>query len=217
MTQKHIEMITSWDDITIEVYDKIYSYIKELSPEDVIEADMKTLSVLADMPIEEVKQLDMSTWNMLKQKMKFLNDMPKINMPPTELNLNGNKYNVMVGPKHWILGQFIDYTQLSQQQNLDKRVARYIACFVVPEGKKYAEDYDVEEVVNDLYSNLPVVEALSLSNFFMIIFRSYAKAILHYSEKKVKRLKGIPKQEKQRMIAELRRVTLLMPSGGHSE
>ena len=106
-------------------------------------------------------------------------------------------------PASWTAGQFLDYKVLAGE-DIDKQAARLIACFVYPEGAAYNDgSYDVEDVVNDINEYMTVSEVTGFTDFFMLQYTAYARALLAYSERKIKRLKGISKQDKKKLLEQM--------------
>jgi hydroxymethylpyrimidine/phosphomethylpyrimidine kinase len=89
---------------------------------------------------------------------------------------------------------------------------------LIPKGKKYGEDYNIDDTINDIGEYLSIVDANSILFFFAILFQSLTKVTLNYSIKEMKKLKKkmtnkeeIEKLEK--VIKEMEKAKVLAKSG----
>ena len=90
--------------------------------------------------------------------------------------------------------QYIDFQSYSK----DSDYSKMLSVFLVPKGKKYGEGYDALEVINDV-STMPVGEVLGLMGFFIILYRSWSRALLKYSSRI---LRKAAKREKNQELME---------------
>ena len=59
-------------------------------------------------------------------------------------------------------------------------LADNLSTFVIPKGKKYGEDYDVVQVIQDFNKYLDISTAISLQNFFIKKLLQSTKDTLRY-------------------------------------
>lgn len=207
--EKDIKIATSWSDVTLEQYDRL-SEIKIESEEDII----KVLGVLTDLSYNELENLDLNTLNLLCSKIKFLNEEAKPCIPTDKLEIAGRKFNVTLAAQNMKAGQFLSYKQLINV-DIDKKIARLMACFMIPEGHAFNDGYDTEELITFIYKNMTMVEALSYSNFFIVVFRAYADSMIRYLQKSLKKEKN--QELKEQMTIQLEAIKALIALTGHSE
>ena len=184
MKELNINIPSSWDEITLEMFDSLTP--SESNP---YEKTVEILNVLTGLSKEEINKLPATFLESsgLLEKIKFLQQEPRKKMPQEIFKTPTTKYHVNVYPGKWTAAQYLDYnTTISN--NVTKKMARLIACFTVPDGKKYGEDYDFERVVDDIYENMPVTLAMGYASFFQLQLTSFAKALSAYSDRKKKRL-----------------------------
>ena len=208
-----IRVPTSWNEVTLKQFDKILeiSNNKDLT---IAEREIRLIAALTDTDISVIQYLDAPSFQNISNKLSFLNTKPEKRVPVDSFVLNGKDYHADLAPASWTAGQFLDYKVLAGE-DIDKKAARLIACFVYPEGAAYNDgSYDVEDVVNDINEYMTVSEVTGFTDFFMLQYAAYAKALLAYSERKIKRLKGISKQDKKKLLEQMRKQRDLIKNFG---
>lgn len=180
MKEFSVSIPDSWDDISVRIFTEMAA-MKGNPFENMI----KVISLLTGIEESEVKSWPVVALETsdIKQKMAFLAKEPVKRLPSEKLVLNSRRYRVNLYPATWTAAQYLDYSTVLSDES-DKRIARLIACFCVPEGKKYGEDYDFEQVVEDINDFMPITVALGYTSFFQLLLESYTKAIQRYTLKK---------------------------------
>ena len=81
-----------------------------------------------------------------------------------------------------------------------------LSIFLVPEGKKYNTDYDIDEVKKDL-EEFNVEDAMSVCDFFTSLFQVLYRRALKQAQKALKkaRKEGIATTEAEKAIKGLLR------------
>lgn len=206
----------NWKDITINVYQKLQNLNLNRSSDiiDEIDDNVKILSILCDVDEDTIADLEVSEYKTLVSQCAFLNEMPKVNIKD-EYWINDKLYQVQYGVQNMTMAQYIDYqTYLKDSSKYTKEM---VSCFVFPKGKKYGEDYDLNETIEDIGNYFSIVDALSVCFFFTMLFRSLTTATLGCLIKKMKRGKKKMNKEQQvqiqRAIDELNKVIHLVKSG----
>lgn len=209
----NIEVPTSWNEVTLKQFDKILeiSNNKDLT---IAEREIRLIATLTNTDISVIQYLDAPSFQNISNKLSFLNTKPEKRVPVDSFVLNGKDYHADLTPVNWTAGQFLDYKVLAGE-DIDKKAARLIACFVYPEGAAYNDgSYDVEDVVNDINEYMTVSEVTGFTDFFMLQYTAYAKALLAYSERKIKRSKAISKQDKKKILEQMSKSKDLIKSFG---
>ena len=101
--------------------------------------------------------------------------------------LGGRAFTVTPEVNKMQTQQYIDY------QTVTKDVAKrseMMAVLLVPEGKKYTDDYDFEEVRQIIADHLTVAEAKAIDAFFMRRSVRSMRSTLTFSEGSLKTLKA---------------------------
>lgn len=173
-----------WEDITLADMEKITDLQSVKMPDE--EKMMDLISILTGINGDELAEIPMTDIITLSAELNFLaQPIPKKVVNPKP-EICGRKFYHILNPEQILAGQFLDYKIILEQEHIDRKLARLIACFTIPEGHTYNDGYDTDELVDFLNENLSVVEGQSLVNFFTIQFNAYSAAILTSSIKKLK-------------------------------
>ena len=209
----NIEVPTSWNEVKLKQFDKILE-IRNNKDLTIAEREIRLIATLTNTDISVIQYLDAPSFQNISNKLSFLNTKPEKKVPVDSFVLNGKDYHADLTPVNWTAGQFLDYKVLAGE-DIDKKAARLIACFVYPEGAAYNDgSYDVEDVVNDINEYMTVSEVTGFTDFFMLQYTAYAKALLAYSERKIKRSKAISKQDKKKILEQMNKSKDLIKSFG---
>lgn len=215
-TGKIINVPTSWSEISLETMDKIAeisnnsTYTDEQRETDII----KLLTGITD---DEIDNMNIVDYQKILNSLKFLNQPISKVLPQASIELNNKTYSVLLYPSRMTAAQFLDYKTI-MASDMNHKTARLIACFVVPEGSKYADDsYNPDDVVNDIYKYMSIEYAYGLTFFFEIQYRAFATGILAYSIQEIKKDKEMPQEMKSQVLKKLQEVKAIMKNGGFTE
>lgn len=165
------EILTKTEDET----ERLLSIAELIFGEDVVNLPIVEFK-------EKVKQLD------------FLKEpIPEVT-PPKKIEVNGKKYFVDCLLGNITTAQYIDFTNHSKTGD----VSKILSVFIIPDGHKYNDGYDMLQVFNDI-NDLPVPVINSLAFFFKRQLETFIRIFQSYSIKKIKKMK-IPKEMKENMI-----------------
>lgn len=191
----------NWQEITIEIYDKIRDLDVDIkSEEEALDVNVKLLSILCDVSEDEIINLPLTEFTILVGKTEFLKEMPVRTVEQYYEIGKGRVYEVQMNLREMTTAQFIDFQTLIKNQ--EKNTANILACFMLPKGKKYAEDYDVIEVAEYLYKNMSIATARSVMFFFILQYQTLQKVMLNYSIKELKKSLKREKNEEMKMKLE---------------
>lgn len=208
----------NWNDITIGVYKELNEILKFERTDDEIMDEVNLsialLSTLCDADEDEVASLTINDFKALAAQCAFLNEMPKVRIKD-KYTINGKEYRVQYNVQDMTMAQYIDYQTFVKER--DKYLSNIIACFLIPKGKKYGDDYNLQEVVDDIEQYFSIVDAHSVCFFFMMLFQSLTKTMLTFLVKKMKKgMKKMTQEEKektQEAIDHLNKVISLVKNG----
>lgn len=145
---------------------------------------------------EDVTDLPLAEFNGCVKALDFLkDDIPSRSVPPKKLVLNGRKYytDCLIG--NISTAQYIDFTNYNKAEaSMDK----IISVFIIPEGHKYNDGYDMLQVINDVGS-MPVPTAASIAFFFGRQFSTFMRIFQSYSTKAIEET-DLPKEVKKNLI-----------------
>ena len=210
----------NWKEISINTFKKLQDVLKDVIITDDatlnnLNSNIAMLSVLCDVDEDTIASLSTSEFVKLVNDSNFLSDMPKVKITDTYV-INGKVYKVFLSLKNMSVAQYIDFQTF--YKDYDKYTRELLACFLIPEGKRYGEDYDIAEVITDIGNHMSIVDAHSILFFFVILYQSLTKTILNYSIKNMKKMMRKEKNKEQRMkmeqaIMEMKKARDLVANG----
>lgn len=193
--------IKSWRECPISTFFQIQDIMKD---ESLLEYDKEVMliSLLCDCPEEDIWQLNINDLHQLQQQKLWLdefniNDKVKLD----KIKLNNKEYKVIVNLVDMNVAQYIDFqTFWAKRDNLEDNIGNILACFIIPKGKKYADGYDIKEVVDDIYNYLDIMTAEEMLYFFLKQSLDSTILMLAYLNLEMKRLKKKSPSEKTLML-----------------
>lgn len=202
-------MIDNYNSLTIKKYLDIKEVL-EMNTEE-IDKQVSLIAILNDMDENDVYNLPLPEFQELNEKTAFLNELPQTrNYPKTKYKLGGLELETVLDMRDVTAGQYIDYQTFVKDS--DKYLVELLSVFLVPKGKKYNDGYDILEVQNAIRENLSILEAISLSAFFLILCESLIKATVHSSIKKLKRM--MRKEKDKKIKAEYQKAITALEQNG---
>lgn len=193
----------SWKDINVNTFIRLKSEWQNFETTgdkvmDELNSSIILLSILCDATEDEITNLSKSEFITLLHQTGFINDMPKAKIQDKYV-INGKKYKVFLTLQDMSISQYIDFQTFYKEQ--DKYFKELIACFLIPDGKKYGE-YNINEVIDDIGNHMTIVDAHSILFFFVLLYQSLTKVILNYSIKDMKKMMKKEKDKEQKMKME---------------
>ena len=187
MTMKKEKNMT-WYDVTLYQFNEIEKAVK-------IEDDTERVFRLAEIVYgEDVTNLPLKEFNEKVKQLVFLKDEIPNKIPPKKIEVNGRKYFLDCLLGNITTAQYVDFTNQSTTGDLSKM----LSVFVIPEGHKYNDGYDMLQVMDDINS-LPIPIVNSIAFFFGRQFSVFMKIFQRYSIKQIKKT-NLPKEAKENMI-----------------
>ena len=187
-------MIDNYNDLTIGKYQEIQAVLNgEIVDE--YATNIQLVSILSDMTEDEVGSMGLTEYKALNQKLVFLTEMPVQKMVADKYKIGGFELDTMLAVDKMTVSQYVDYQTFIKEP--DKYLVELLSIFLIPKGKKYNEGYDIIEVQKAIRDNLSIVDAMSLSAFFLLWYQSLTKATLTCLTKKLKKMKRKMKDKEE--------------------
>lgn len=199
-----------WNSITLKQYNQLKEILldPEFTDEDRV---IYQIQILFD--IDPLK-LSVSELKYYITQMSFLSkDIPKMKIK-NSYQLGKNRYKLDKRLEKFTVAQFLDWRNLIQNGGTDTdNYANLLSVFFIPEDKKeYNEDYDIQEVKNDISEYLTIPDAMSISSFFLTFRKALLVRSLLYSKRLTLKTK-IPLQKKREVRREYRKAILKVITG----
>ena len=84
---------------------------------------------------------------------------------PKTIKIADNVYSVVDDVSKFTVAQYVDFQHFIKSG--DEAIAELLSTFIIPKGKKYNEDYEIDEVIKTFNERLPIGTAFSLRFFFV--------------------------------------------------
>lgn len=160
----------NWSDITIAKNKAIMAlYDKYRDVDDDIMFLYELTAVAYGKPIEWIEEMKISEANEYANSLAFINQRPKVRVAKQSYTLNGHKYNVTYNMTALSTSQYIDFQGIADQSK--DMPAEFLSTLLIPDGHKYNDGYDIEQVVYDIENYMNVEDCFALTAFFFTLFR----------------------------------------------
>lgn len=156
----------TWKDINIKTFKKINKIIKDTNLTDV-EKEISLISILFNIDEDELYDMDLHTLKTYSTQIAFIEEFnPDYGKCPKIERIGDIEISVDYNLSHFTVAQYIDFMANIQSKEAD--IARLLACILIPKGKKYNTDYDLEAFINQIEINLNIYDAESMLFFYII-------------------------------------------------
>lgn len=187
-------MIDNYNDLTVGKYQEIMLLLNG-APMDELTMQTSLIAILSDEDEDDILNLPLSEYNKMVQGTAFLSEEPKKRIVATKYILGDMELETMLNMKDMTAGQYIDYQTFIKDP--DKYLVEMLSVFLIPKGKKYNDGYDILEVHNAIREHLSIVDALSMSAFFLLLSQVLIKTTLTSLTSKVKKMKKKSKNQQE--------------------
>ena len=151
-----------WSDVTIGEYERIVDIIK--GTDDEIERLTGVISVLSGVDENEIADMPIAEIARIGKKLDFLNSFD-FNKNTTYKSLVIDGETLVLAVKDMSVAQYVDFQATWSAETKD--LARIISICYVPKGKKYNQDYDIEELIKKIRNNVSIDKANSIGFFLL--------------------------------------------------
>lgn len=194
----------NWNDISIKQYNDIKNlYLDtELSDEDRL---ILQINILFNVDALKLKTNELHKYI---NDMKFLGSkIPKMKLKK-EYQLGNNVYTLKKELKDVTVAQWIDWQNFLKDGSDTDNYANLLSVFFFPKGEtEYGENYDIEQVRQDINNHLSIAEAISISSFFLTYRKKLLLLFLLYTRKQT--LKApLTKEQRKKVKREMRKLII---------
>ena len=175
-----------WNNISLAKFVEI----SKLDTKDELEYTSNLIKIVFD--IADPLSLTIPEFKKYVAELDFIKYEPKLPKLQLIYNINGRKY-VFKGNVFTITAaQFYDWRGFVKQKPID--YAQCMSVFFVPEGHKYNDGYDMEEVISDI-NDMPCTDALKMFDFFVQGLQVSHTILLDYLKREFKKMTLQPEQK----------------------
>lgn len=216
-----VKLKTSWDNVTLGEYQN-FCKIKPYEMEDNWDLYATYLSVFSDKDYMFWINADYDDFMSAKSLIAFADSPPQPNEIRHIYEVAGVKYNIAKSipslkkcPISELKGlQMISLqecsltnSELSYEEIIDNLHIQ-LSLMMIPEGMEYGKDgYSISENAEHLQNNLHICDALSVANFFLLLYKGLTAGLKTSLEKKIKRLMKMDnKSDQMELLMEMKKL-----------
>ena len=192
-----IKIKTSWESITYAEFEQLMQIADADIPEQYKTSHL--ISVLTGEDINTIEELPIKTYLQLANVLSFMNEQPKDIPHKDEYVVNGRKYLVQAEVDKICTAQFLDYTNYSKEEKVSN--IKLASCFLVPEGHKYGDGYDLKQVWFDI-GRMNFMDLKALAFFLQLQYATYLLISTDFTDQRMKKM-GISKKKRREVITHL--------------
>ena len=180
---KTYDFPTSWDEITVEQFMRIYK-VSDNKYEGIL-GSVKMLSAISNIEEEVLMMMDINDFKSLSSKLDFISsEIPKQEVEHIEVG--GEKYYLYSEFSKFTTGEIITIELLLEQGsgNIFPIISDLLCVFL----RKKKEDGTFEKfntnfmTRKELFNNVPISQIFHIFSFFLPISHSSSKNIVDYLE-----------------------------------
>lgn len=188
----------SWKDVTIDEY---FDLCERLSDDTLTDYEKIIIKIafITGKSEDEIWNLSWYDFRNLQVESLWMEEFQlKENVKFKSIEINGEKYSIDTNLQNFTVAQYIDFQTFFPKRKKNERViGNILACFIIPKGKKYAEGYDIQELVENINSNLDIMTANEIMFFFLKQYLISIRATANYFNWILKRMKKKSKNSQE--------------------
>lgn len=189
-----------WENISIDKYYCIKDILDDEEDDDITK-NVKLVAVMLDKDDQEVWDMDMGQVGDYISRLQFLGkfDMPK--HPNMKIKLPGYDLTVIRDLTKINVAQYVDFQNFVKLP-LRESMEKILSIFLIPDGCKYNDGYDIIDLQKVIRENLSFRVAEGLLGFFM---EKYGRLLIHslvYCRKQVRKTKDPEMMERLKKTEE---------------
>lgn len=191
----------NWLTITLGQYMELMELIK--ASEELKESKLTDMDIMFEIVRclygDEAEDLTLPEYTKLLASLSFLGEsIPKISVKKF-YELGGKKYICNMDLSKVIGNQYIDYMNYIRQEKGNENLSKLVSVFLIPEGCKYNEGYDINEVINLIEDEMKIIDVNAIAFFLPNFLNTYMLVTLKSS---LLTMKKMMKKEKDQMKKE---------------
>lgn len=186
-------MIDNYNQVSVGLYAKLVA----LAEGGRDEADLEAVALLSGKSTDELLQMPIPDYTVLRAKAAFLYYEPTKHPLRDAYQCGPYKLVLVKDERKLTTAQYCDFQEYSKQEG--DHLPEMLSVFLIPEGCTYNEGYDILDVQAAIRDNLCFLDAYAVADFFVTRLAALTLASLTYSAKTASRLKDRMRRKILRM------------------
>lgn len=185
--------VFDWDSISIEKYYDIMEILED--KDDDITKNVRIVALILNKDDQDIWNMGMEEAGDYISRLQFLGkfDLPK--NPNMNIKLPGYDIKVMKDVTKINVAQYVDFQNFVKIPLKDS-MEKILSVFLIPDGCRYNEGYDIIDLQKVIRENLSFRVAESLLAFFLKRYGESLISSLAYYRKQIKKAKSPELTEK---------------------
>lgn len=173
----------NWKNITLKQWEELDRLSKQKFDDDILYTS-EIIKVVFN--IEDPLSMTPQEFQKYVAELSFMKDpIPEAKLC-NSYNINGTKYNFKGNIYEITMGALMDWRKYSTEQEID--YAQCLSVFMIPEGCKYNECYDIDKAIEDIRC-LPITDVLKVYTFFQTALKLSMEILIDYFQRLMKKTK----------------------------
>lgn len=194
----------NYNELPISTYHKV----KEIAESDLddITKEVKYISILYGIPEPDIWELSVIEIGNLRKQLQWLNNTDfNQKFEGGEYTINGNTYVIDKKIENVSYSQFVDFQNYYGRKNME---AEILSVFMIPKGKKYGQDYDIDKVINEIMDNVSIADYNAIVYHFFLISLGLSVNMVQYlqAERQMMMIRAKLKKKLQSLKAKTARI-----------
>ena len=189
-----IEIPTTWNDISIEMYKKFEKLKKRRGKLEEQEFNVQVICIICNIKRGVLERMDVRDINRVAKELEFL----MATQPDTEnlqkrVEWNGKKYGFIPNLSEITMGEYIDIEEYCKEahKNIHKIMSILYRPIVKDTGRRYSiESYNPNEDLEKDFLDFPILPSMSALSFFFHLGKRLPIASVRYLRKERERLRA---------------------------
>jgi hypothetical protein len=205
---------SGWRDVTINEYYDLVGRLDECGDAE-YEKQVVRIAFANGMDEDDVWNLGINEFRRLQVESLWMDEFKvSENVRYDSVTINGKKYSMDRNLQDFTVAQYLDFQTFYSRRRKDGRVlGNILACFLIPKGKKYADGYDINEVVKEINGHLDIMTANEIVFFFLKSSLISIRATVNYLNWMMRRMerkkRGTKSKEKAKAVWEEAKSSIL--------
>lgn len=189
----------SWKDVTLKDFYKLQEIIANDELND-LEKSVEIIAILAEENVEIIYAIPKPIFDTLAKDTSFiLEDVEKSLNRPKNIKIKDTVYTLNYSPQQFCVAQYLD---LDSYLKHGIKYEELLSVMLIPKDHKYGENYDLNELIEEIKENVSYYDAKLIVNFWLGYVNKSLKTILLYLQYTIAQMteEETDKQIKQKLM-----------------
>ena len=189
-----IEIPTTWNDISIKMYNKFERLKKRRSKLEEDEFNIQVICIICDIERKMLERMEVKDINKIAKELRFLmSSQPNTDDLQKKVDWNGKKYGFIPNLSEITMGEYIDIEEYCKEAH--KNIHKIMSILYRPIKKENSTRYNIEsyspsEEIEESFLEFPILPSMSALSFFFRLGRKLPIASVRYLRQERQRLRA---------------------------